>query len=289
MLFANQKAQNWRKRLGNLFSKSQLSDEDLQRAEELLFEADFSYSHIEQILGALRDQKEPLTRESLKKQLHIFFESAQQEMPQWEAPEAIMVVGINGAGKTTFCARLAHYMKHQKGLNTVLGAADTFRAGAVEQLKIWAERIGIKCVESGMQADPASVAYKAWDLAKSEQAILILDTAGRMHTKQPLMEQLNKMVRVMQKDGSNAPQESWLVLDGSAGQNSVHQAKEFAKVCDLTGLVVTKMDGSARGGAALSASMELSLPLRFVGTGEGAEDLVPFELDAYIDALLSEP
>ena len=176
---------------------------------------------------------------------------------------------------------LAHYFK-KRGRSVVRGSADTFRAGATEQLITWGNRLDIPVVSQGTGADPASVTFETWKVAKEKNALMIADTAGRIHTQAPLMDQLEKIKRVISKDGLGAPHEVWLVLDGTNGQNAVTQAREFAKAVQITGLIITKLDGTAKGGGALSSSLELNVPVRFLGIGEKEDDLIEFNTETFV-------
>ena len=202
------------------------------------------------------------------------------------SPHVILVVGVNGVGKTTTIGKLANYYK-KLGKKVFLGASDTFRAAAVDQLKVWSDRVGVKIIEKGMNADPAAVAYSAVEKGKTENAdVVIVDTAGRLHNKVNLMNELSKIKRVMGKVIPDAPNEVLLILDASTGQNALNQAVEFSKVTDVSGLILTKMDGTAKGGVALAISDQLSIPVRFIGTGEAVDDLIPFDPESFIKALL---
>ena len=202
------------------------------------------------------------------------------------SPHVILVVGVNGVGKTTTIGKLANYYK-KLGKKVFLGASDTFRAAAVDQLKVWSDRVGVKIIEKGMNADPAAVAYSAVEQGKAENAdVVIVDTAGRLHNKVNLMNELSKIKRVMGKVMPDAPHEVLLILDASTGQNALNQAVEFSKVTDVSGLILTKMDGTAKGGVALAISDQLSIPVRFIGTGEAVDDLIPFDPESFIKALL---
>ena len=202
------------------------------------------------------------------------------------SPHVILVVGVNGVGKTTTIGKLANYYK-KLGKKVFLGASDTFRAAAVDQLKVWSDRVGVKIIEKGMNADPAAVAYSAVEQGKIENAdVVIVDTAGRLHNKVNLMNELSKIKRVMGKVMPDAPHEVLLILDASTGQNALNQAVEFSKVTDVSGLILTKMDGTAKGGVALAISDQLSIPVRFIGTGEAVDDLIPFDPESFIKALL---
>jgi fused signal recognition particle receptor len=203
-------------------------------------------------------------------------------------PHIILIVGVNGVGKTTTIGKLAHLYK-RAGKSVVLGAADTFRAAAVDQLTIWSERAGVPIIQQGQNADPAAVAYDTVASAKSKGAdIALVDTAGRLHNKKSLMEELGKIKRVMGKVVDGAPHEILLVLDASTGQNAMQQAKAFTDVVDVTGLVLTKLDGTAKGGIVIGVSNELSVPVKYIGMGEQIEDLQVFERASFVNALFGE-
>lgn len=208
----------------------------------------------------------------------------------WHAdgPHVIMVVGVNGVGKTTTIGKLAHQFK-AAGKKVVLGASDTFRAAAVDQLILWAERVGVPIVQQGMNADPASVAFDALQSAKAQEAdVVIIDTAGRLHNKVNLMNELTKIKRVMDKVIPGAPHEVLLVLDGSTGQNAFEQAKQFSLATDISALAITKLDGTAKGGVVIGISDQMKIPVKYIGVGEGMEDLQPFNRVEFVDSLFSE-
>lgn len=201
-------------------------------------------------------------------------------------PTVILVAGVNGTGKTTSIAKLAHWF-HAEGKKVILGACDTFRAAAIEQLTIWSGRLGVEIVKHQMNADPAAVAFDAVEAAIARKAdVLLIDTAGRLHTKQNLMTELGKIKRVIQKKLPEAPHETWLVLDATTGQNAVNQAKAFNEVLQVTGLVLAKLDGTAKGGVVIAIEEQLKLPVKFVGVGEQIEDVEIFEPEAFVNALL---
>lgn len=206
-----------------------------------------------------------------------------------ETPHIVLVVGVNGVGKTTTIGKLAHLYK-RAGKKVLLGAADTFRAAAVEQLKIWSERADVPLIQQGQQADPASVAFDTVSAAKARGAdVALIDTAGRLHNKKSLMEELAKIKRVLSKVIPDAPHEVLLVLDASTGQNAMQQAKAFLEVVDITGLVLTKLDGTARGGIVIGISNELDVPVKYIGVGEQIEDLQVFDRGSFVRALFQEP
>lgn len=203
-------------------------------------------------------------------------------------PYVIMVVGVNGVGKTTTIGKLANAFK-QEGKNVVLGAADTFRAAAVDQLRIWSERVGVPLVQQGMNADPAAVAYDTVESAKAKGAdVVIIDTAGRLHNKVGLMNELTKIRNVMRKVIPDAPHEVLLVLDASTGQNAIEQAKQFTKATDVTALALTKIDGTAKGGVAIGISEQFGIPIKYLGVGEGMHHLQVFDKKAFVEALFKE-
>jgi fused signal recognition particle receptor len=200
-------------------------------------------------------------------------------------PFVILVVGVNGTGKTTTIAKLAARWKNE-GKVVVLGAADTFRAAAIEQLQMWADRVGVQLVKHKAGSDPAAVAHDAVAAAKSRNAdVVIVDTAGRLHNKSHLMQELSKIHRVVEKELPGAPHETLLVIDGTTGQNGVNQADAFLQAAKVTGMVVTKLDGTAKGGVILSIMRQFDIPVKFIGVGEAADDLIPFDPQAYVDTL----
>jgi fused signal recognition particle receptor len=204
-------------------------------------------------------------------------------------PTVVLVMGVNGAGKTTSIAKLTHRLLRE-GRTVLLGAADTWRAGAIEQLATWADRLGVPCVRGAPGGDPAAVAFDAVESGITRGVdVVIIDTAGRLHTQDDLMVELGKVVRVIGRKIPGAPHEVLLVLDGTVGQNAVQQGKQFARVVPPTGLVVSKLDGSARGGAVVALRRELDVPIRFIGTGESLDDLQPFDARAWARELLAEP
>lgn len=209
------------------------------------------------------------------------------DLPAGKKPFVIMVVGVNGVGKTTTIGKLAHHFK-AAGKSVMLGAADTFRAAAVDQLTIWSERTGVPIVKKEMGSDPASVAFDAVNSAVAKNVdVLIIDTAGRLHTKTHLMEELSKIKRVVQKVIPDAPHDVLLVLDGSTGQNALEQAKHFTAATDVSGLVITKLDGTAKGGVVLAIAHQFKIPVKFIGVGEKVEDLLVFNKKEFVDSLFS--
>ncbi len=209
------------------------------------------------------------------------------DFPKRDTPYVIMVVGVNGVGKTTTIGKLAHQFKNA-GKNVVLGAADTFRAAAVSQLEIWADRVGVPCITQGMGADPASVAFDALKSAIARNAdVLIIDTAGRLHNKVNLMNELSKIRKVMQKLLPSAPHEILLVLDASTGQNAIEQARQFTAATEVNALALTKLDGTAKGGVVIGISDQFKIPVKYIGIGEKITDLQPFVKEEFVDSLFN--
>lgn len=207
------------------------------------------------------------------------------EVPKADSPMVILIVGVNGNGKTTSVAKLAKYLQ-SGNLKVLVGAADTFRAAAIEQLEIWAGRLGIEIVKGHPKSDPAAVTFDAIAAAKARQAdVAIIDTAGRLHTKTNLMQELEKIRRICKKVNPTSPHETLLVLDATTGQNAIDQAKSFNQYVPLTGLILTKLDGSAKGGIVVSIYRQLGIPVKFIGLGEGLDDLEPFEPESFVKAL----
>lgn len=293
-------------RISRVFTgKRRIDDDLLEDLEEALILSDVGVDTTEAILGRLRkratweafvDQSELMTmlREEVlglitKDEDRAWTESTAYRVPPNDGqPHVIMIVGVNGVGKTTSIAKLAHRYK-SSGLKVMLGAADTFRAAAVDQLKVWGQRVGVEVVAQGMGSDPAAVAFDTLQSAVAQKADLVLiDTAGRLHNKVNLMSELGKIKRVMSKVVPEAPHEVWLVLDGSTGQNALEQAKRFTEVTEVTGLVLTKLDGTAKGGVVLAISDQLQVPVRFVGVGEQMGDLQEFHPMEFVDSLLPE-
>ncbi len=268
-------------------------DEDLfEELEEALIEADLGVETTMEIMDELRRRtKEGKIRElgeirvALQEIITEMMSHADTSLHTVTQPSVILMIGVNGVGKTTTTAKLANNFK-QQGKKVILGAADTFRAAAAEQLTTWAERLGVDIIKQGQGADPAAVVFDTINAAKSRGAdVIICDTAGRLHNKVNLLNELGKIYRVIQTQLPDADTEVLLVLDATTGQNAVHQAKEFQKVAEITGVVLTKLDGSAKGGIVIPIQHELNLPVKLVGVGEGAEDLQPFVAEDFVKAL----
>ena len=273
-----------------------LNADDLETMERLLIEADFGVASTLELVQALEDgvrdgklKTDVQLREALVARLAALLESPGSNPEIVRAPEpptVVLVVGVNGVGKTTTVAKLARRLG-QQGRSVLLAAADTYRAGAIAQLQVWAGRLGIPCVSGAPGGDPAAVAFDAIDAAAARGAdTVLIDTAGRLHTQEGLMEELGKVARVVKRRQPGAPHETLLVLDGTVGQNAIQQGRLFAQAVQPTGVIVTKLDGSARGGAVAALRRELGLPIRFIGTGETLDDLEPFDARRFAEQLL---
>lgn len=269
-----------------LLGVGRIDEETLQELEELLIAADVGHQTTTWIIEKLKRERSDDPIASLKKIL-VELLDADTSLNLTGSPSVISVVGVNGSGKTTSVAKLASQFQAM-GKSVVMAAADTFRAAAIEQLKVWGERINCTVIAHEEGGDPAAVAYDAVNHAKSKSKdIVIIDTAGRLHTKKNLMEELRKIHRVVAKLVDGAPHEVLLVIDATTGQNGLVQARIFKEMVNVTGLVITKLDGTAKGGVALAIKHELSLPIKFIGVGESAEDLKPFDAKQFVEALFS--
>ena len=278
--------------------KSQVDDEVLDQLEEAMISADVGvdttlaiiekiqervardkYLGTEELNGILQEEIRSILIDDEKDTIKRF------ELPEGKKPFVVLVVGVNGVGKTTTIGKLATNFK-AAGKSVMLGAADTFRAAAVDQLTIWSERAGVPIVKKEMGSDPASVAFDAVNSAVAKGVdILLIDTAGRLHNKAHLMEELSKIRRVIQKVIPDAPHETLLVLDGTTGQNAIEQAKHFSAATDVSALAITKLDGTAKGGIVLAIANQFKIPVKFIGVGEKAEDLIVFDKHAFVEGL----
>ncbi len=281
-----------------VLGKSKVDDSILDELEEILLSSDVGvattlkiiqrieervekdkYSNAQELNTILKEEIANLLEENISNDLESAFQEPSQK------PYVLLVVGVNGVGKTTTIGKLAAQF-HQNGLKVILGAADTFRAAAVDQLKLWGQRVGVPVVDQGMNADPASVAFDAVKTAVDQQAdIVIIDTAGRLHTKVNLMNELGKIKRVIQKFIPDAPHEVLLVLDGSTGQNAFIQAQEFIKVTEVNSLAITKLDGTAKGGVVIGISDQFKIPVKYIGVGEKVSDLQVFNKTTFVDKI----
>ncbi|OIQ37165.1 MAG: signal recognition particle-docking protein FtsY [Crocinitomix sp. MedPE-SWsnd] len=280
--------------------KSTVDAEVLDNLEEVLISSDVGVDTTLKIIDRIEarvskdkymgtDELNNILREEIAALLseNNTVDQVEFNVPETEGPYVIMVVGVNGVGKTTTIGKLANALKKQ-GKSVVLGAADTFRAAAVDQLIIWSERVGVPIVQQGMNADPASVAFDTLQSAKAQNAdVAIIDTAGRLHNKVNLMNELTKIKTVMNKVIPDAPHEILLVLDGSTGQNAFEQAKQFSLATEINALAITKLDGTAKGGVVIGISDQMKIPVKYIGVGEGIEDLQVFNKTEFVDSLFS--
>ncbi|HEY9083914.1 MAG TPA: signal recognition particle-docking protein FtsY [Vicingaceae bacterium] len=281
--------------------KSKVDSEILDNLEEILVTSDVGVNTTLKIIEKIEDRvarDKYLGTDELNKILREEITTLLEEnntenytdftIPQQDEPYVIMVVGVNGVGKTTTIGKLAHQLK-KTGKKVMLGASDTFRAAAVDQLKIWAQRVNVPIVEQGMNADPASVAFDTLQSAKAKgMDVVIIDTAGRLHNKINLMNELSKIKNVMKKVIPNAPHEILLVLDGSTGQNAYEQAKQFSLATEINALAITKLDGTAKGGVVIGISDQFKIPVKYIGVGEGIEHLQVFNKVEFVDSLFKE-
>ncbi len=279
-------------KIDNVFKMFTKVDEELfDELEELLFSADIGVNTTEKILDELRESvidnkiKEP---EAVKEELFSILRrmiGEHEPLDLSTKPAVILVIGVNGVGKTTSIGKIANDLK-SKGKKVVVAAADTFRAAAAEQLTVWCERAGVDIIKQAQGADPASVVFDAINAVKSRSAdVLIIDTAGRLHNKKNLMDELAKIDRVIRRELPSAAKETLLVLDATTGQNAVYQAKEFKGASKITGLILTKLDGTAKGGIVISIREELGIPVKFIGVGEQIDDMKPFNASEFASAL----
>lgn len=286
-------------RIAGLFQRADFDESLYEELEEILLGSDVGLETTETILNAVRKRvkdegvkQAAQVREILREELIAILEAPHREPPAWvrqPVPELLilLVVGVNGAGKTTTIAKMAHAFKRD-GARVILGAADTFRAAAIDQLKVWGDRVGVRVVAHQPGADPGAVVFDTVSAADNGRAdIVIIDTAGRLHTKSNLMEELKKIHRIVKRNHPDAPHETLLVLDATTGQNGLMQARTFTEAVGVTGIVLAKLDGTAKGGIAFAIAHELDIPVRFIGTGEGMDDLAPFDAREFVDSLLS--
>ncbi|MBQ8696386.1 MAG: signal recognition particle-docking protein FtsY [Clostridia bacterium] len=281
--------------INNLFRAFARVDEDmLEELEEILICADVGFDTTEEIISRLRDRiKDEHIKESedalkaLKEILRDMIDDG-TELNLVSTPAVILVIGVNGVGKTTSIAKIANVLKGE-GKKVVLAAADTFRAAAIDQLKVWADRVGVDLIKHSEGSDPAAVVFDAIAAAKNRNAdVLIVDTAGRLHNKKNLMDELAKINRVIERELPGAARETFLVLDATTGQNAVNKAMKFKNAAEITGLVLTKLDGTAKGGIVFSIQKMLGIPVQFIGVGEKVDDLQRFNADDFINALFEE-
>jgi fused signal recognition particle receptor len=278
--------------LDRVLKGQELEPATLEDLEEVLIQADLGVETAAAFVEAVREQarRGRLTggdvRETLAERLRAALKGAAAPLALEARPAVVLMLGVNGAGKTTTCGKLAGRLT-AAGHHVLLAAADTFRAAAIEQLERWGERVGVEVVKQGPGADPSAVAFDAVRAAQARGAdVLVIDTAGRLHTKANLVQELEKVKRVIARQLPGAPHETLLVLDATTGQNGIAQARLFHEAVTLTGLVLTKLDGTAKGGIVVRIARELALPIKLVGTGERVEDLAPFDAEAFVAALV---
>ncbi len=270
-------------------------DEELfEELEEVLITADLGVNTSLEIIDRLRtaaSEKHIIESSGLKQELafilkEILTEGSDHELKAYGMPAVIMVIGVNGVGKTTTIGKIANMYK-QQGKEVVIAAADTFRAAAIDQLEVWADRAGVRLIKQQEGSDPAAVIYDAIRACKGKYVdVLLCDTAGRLHNKKNLMEELKKIYRILERELPNGSKEVLLVLDATTGQNAVQQAKEFKEAADITGIALTKLDGTAKGGIVFAIKNEYDIPVKIVGLGEGMDDIEPFDPDAFISGIL---
>lgn len=283
------------KQVSSLFSRYTVIDDDLyEELEEILITADVGVGTTEEILERLqktvREEKIKEPEEARRALMRILADMIGEGEPLnlSTQPSVVLVIGVNGVGKTTSIAKIANLLK-KEGKTVLLAAADTFRAAAIDQIAVWADRVGVDLIRHDEGSDPAAVVYDAVNAAKSRNAdVLIVDTAGRLHNKKNLMDELAKINRVIGRELPNAARETLLILDATTGQNAVIQAAEFKHAADITGLVLTKLDGTAKGGIVFSIKKELDIPVKFIGVGEHMDDLQPFVADDFVRAIFDE-
>jgi fused signal recognition particle receptor len=264
--------------------------ETMEALEELLISADIGLPATERIVTAVkaRARHGESLRDLVKEEIRHIFDAVDAPEPNGHQPHVTLIVGVNGTGKTTTIGKLANLLK-ASGKQPLVCAADTFRAAAVEQLEIWAKRAGVDIVRAQEGSDPAAVVFDAIQSGKAKgRDPILVDTAGRLHTRVNLMNELDKIRRVAARAAEGAPHDVFLVLDATVGQNGLQQAREFTSVAGVTGIVLTKLDGTAKGGVAVAIAHDLKLPIRYVGVGEGIDDLIPFSPQEYVDALFQE-
>ena len=285
----------WNEGFNKAFNLNTTIDDDLiDEIEEILLLSDVGVDttnilikNIKKTVSEQQVKDPPEIKNILKNEmLKLIDYEENQDINLNKNLHVVLVVGVNGTGKTTSIGKLANFFKNQNK-KVIISASDTFRAGAIDQLIIWANRLDISLVSNGMGSDPASVAYTAVEKSIKEKAdVLLIDTAGRLHNNQNLMMELSKIQRVIKKVVADAPHEVLLVLDGSTGQNAFIQAEQFSKVTDINGLIVTKLDGTSKGGAIIGISSKMRIPIKYIGVGEAADDLIPFVPEQYLDMLL---
>jgi fused signal recognition particle receptor len=265
-----------------------LTVDTIEALEDALLTADVGLVATERIIAAVRADREGSLRERVGRVMRVILTDVKSAPPMATRPHVVLIVGVNGTGKTTTVGKLANLLRGQ-GLSVLVCAADTFRAAAVEQLAVWTERAGVDLIRAQAGSDPAAVTFDAVTAAKARgRDVVLVDTAGRLHTRANLMAELDKIRRVVGREVPGAPHDVLLVLDATVGQNGLVQAREFMAASGASGIVLTKLDGTAKGGVAVAIAHDLKLPIRYIGVGEGLDDLLPFDAAAYVDALFTE-
>ena len=288
--------ESWYSRVAQMVQRSRLDEETWEELEEMLISADVGVAAATQLIESTRSKASASGARDVEDVMEILKGEIVDALGVGEPadthaveakPHVVLTVGVNGVGKTTSIAKLAHYYGEQ-GYKTVLSASDTFRAGAIDQLRTWGDRLGVDVIAHGPGGDPAAIAYDALEAARARQAdVVLVDTAGRLHTQLNLMEEMKKIARVLSRLDPQAPHETLLVLDATTGQNGLAQARSFTEAVGCTGVVLAKLDGTARGGVVITIVRELGLPVRYIGTGEGVDDIAPFDAREFVEELFS--
>ena len=291
--------ESWYSRVVHIVQRPHLDEEAWAELEEMLISADVGVAATTQLIESTRSKASAMGASAVSEVMDILKGEIVDalslpgivepgEPPAGEGtPRVVLTVGVNGVGKTTSIAKLAHYYGEQ-GYKTLLAASDTFRAGAIDQLQTWGERLGVDVIAHGPGGDAAAIAYDALEAARARRAdVVLVDTAGRLHTQLNLMEEMKKIARVLARLDPDAPHETLLVLDATTGQNGLAQARSFTEAVGCTGVVLAKLDGTARGGVVIAIVRELGVPVRYIGTGEGVEDLAPFYAGEFVEELFS--
>lgn len=287
---------NLKSGIDSIFSGfSEIDDDFYEEIEEILIMSDIGVSTTEKILDGLREKVKEQKIKDASECRQLLIDSIKEQMQVEETAYAfehqksvVLLIGVNGVGKTTSVGKLAGQLKSQ-GKKVILAAADTFRAAAIDQLSEWANRAGVEIIAGQEGGDPAAVVYDAVNAAKARNAdVLICDTAGRLHNKKNLMEELKKINRIIEREYPDAYRETFVVLDGTTGQNALAQAKQFGEVADITGIILTKLDGTAKGGIAIAIQSEMNIPVKYIGIGEKIEDLQKFNANDFVDALFEQ-
>ena len=281
--------------IANVFAVNEIDDDFYDDLEETLISADMGFETTEKVIDDLKDKVEELHLKKAEECKELVMNSLRNQMEVTDraygfedAHTVVFVIGVNGVGKTTSIGKLAAQYKN-RGKKVLVAAADTFRAGAIAQLKTWTDRAGVDLISQGEGSDPSAVVYDAVSAAKARKAdLLLVDTAGRLHNKKNLMDELAKMRRVIEREYPEAYVETLIVLDCSTGQNALEQARQFSTVTEINGIIITKLDGTAKGGIAVAIQSELSVPVKYIGVGEKIDDLQRFDPDEYIQALFSD-